>query len=436
MVCWRLAALALLAISGCKFDSRGVGPIYFDLGGAHDVGPVADRGRVESGTDSADASRDAPSPDPDLAVPDGGDPLCGWPFDPAHFDPCADPLTPSPALLLASGSFSYDTDAATFDPVPPTGQPTNGVYHGTRVIWVEGLKIEAAATLRVVGSLPLMVVSTDKILVAGVIDVSSSRFTGDSLPGAGASTDPSHCPVPPQPGVPCDRHGASGGGGGGFGSSGGQGDSGGVGHDCGDIDDDGKPRTAGGGALAVPLTAIRAGCAGAPGSSTTEGGAVFDDRGEGGPGGGAIQLVARGTLIVSGVIDAGGGGGGPGSAHRASGGGGGSGGWIGLEAGELQIVGSATLAANGGGGGGGCDNSAASAGEDALAAEEAAAGGDASGNGGDGHDGGYGTTGPDSADEDVERGGGGGGGGGGLIFVHSAGKLLIDSNATISPPQT
>jgi len=414
--------LLLPTFAACSFDISGIAS-QVDV----DV-RSADAASNESGREASmgDAGEsDAPA-------------QCGWPFRPAHVDPCGDALAPGASLDLADVAYVYDTNDATFSPADRgVVSPPSNIVDGVRTIWIEGLSVRDTASLRVVGSMPLMIVSTGPITVSGAIDVSSFHAgAGAFSVGAGASVDRMACSSPPQAGVDCDKHGASGGGGGGFSKFGSGGDSGGVTHNCDDGDDDGKPPTAGGAAVTGIPARIRAGCAGAPGASTTESGASPEDKGEGGPGGGAIQLVSRSTLVVDGVIHAGGAGGTPGSAHRASGGGGGSGGYIGLEANDLQVATTATLAANGGGGGGGCDDTTGSPGEDGRPSIGVAAGGAAQGDGGRGNDGGYLAVAAQAPDATIKRGGGGGGGGGGFVLLYVRNKINVDSGANLSPAAT
>ncbi|MBI5498917.1 MAG: hypothetical protein HY907_01630, partial [Deltaproteobacteria bacterium] len=85
------------------------------------------------------------------------------------------------------------------------------------------------------------------------------------------------------------------------------------------------------------------------------GGDGWDNPGEGGPGGGACQLVSALSIVVlagAGLDAAGHGGDGAGA--RGGGGGGGSGGGLLLEAPRVTVAG--TLAANGGGGGAGAES--------------------------------------------------------------------------------
>lgn len=78
-----------------------------------------------------------------------------------------------------------------------------------------------------------------------------------------------------------------------------------------------------------------------------------DDPLPGGGGGGAMFIACRGTVNVTGAIDAGGGGG-SGGPNNHGGSGGGSGGYLSIQGARVAITGSIT--ASGGGGGAACDN--------------------------------------------------------------------------------
>jgi hypothetical protein len=278
----------------------------------------------------------------------------------------------------------------------------------------------SVGNVRVTGTAALAIVAADSITINGVLDLSADGVTG----GPGAST----CSVigaggRPNPGgfvrVPADNSGGyptflwsvGGGGGGGFGSSGG------TGGDAGSFTG-GGPGTTNGGATLVPL---RGGCPGA------------DDRGgpNGGAGGGAVQLVANGSVhlvdvgATKGGIHVGGGGGRAGDLGRADAsdtnvvwgsGGGGAGGGILIEASALVLdAGTGLLAAGGAGAGWGACAPAAH-GTDAPANASTPSGGSCSSGttpattGGDGA-----TTGDGGGGQSMTHtGGSAGGGGGGL----------------------
>ncbi|HWO19057.1 MAG TPA: hypothetical protein VNO30_09775 [Kofleriaceae bacterium] len=401
---WLGVALALGA--GCSFPTASVG-YRCEVTADCETGRVCDQGFcvAPGGVDA----RPMPTGD------DGDDPpafdCTAWPA-PRHFMPCDLPM-PAGALVLDAGPYTYDTTSGTLS--GPTSGPTSAVIAskvigGNRVISVERLAIGAGATLRVVGSQPLVVASWGAIDVSGTLDASSA-----GSPGAGANPSA------------CDGHaaaiggssdvGGSGGGGGGFQGAGGRGGQG----------DGGTPGN-GGGAVAAPL--LLGGCPGARG-----GDGDAQNGGAGGAGGGAVQLTARQSITITGKVHAGGAGGSGATGSDGAGGGGGSGGMIGLESPQVAVRAGAILAANGGGGGQGANAQPGGAGQPGALGATAAAGG----TGGDsarGGDGSAGTTlaggsGPSTASVGGD-GAGGGGGGAGFIAIESASRQL-DAGAVISP---
>lgn len=272
------------------------------------------------------------------------------------------------------------------------------------------------ATVTGYGLKPLMFVATNALTITqtGEVDVSALGFTAGG-PGAGGGS----CTAGSQ--VLIGTTSSGGGAGGTFAGIGGQG---------------GAGDTAGGvpGEPAIPNpTAVRGGCAGSTGGGVPGGGLA-------GFGGGAVVLIAGGTLSAHGSVlarGAGGGGGGP----TAGGGGGGSGGMIVLDG--MQVIVSGSLIAGGaGGGGGGSSGAGGSDGTVTLtsgAPGEGGAGGLANRNTGDlGHGGGgSGTLSPLDGQNGflggVGFGGGGGGGGAGVIWVRGT---FTNQGATIVPPRT
>jgi hypothetical protein len=363
---------------------------------------------------------------PDAAV-DGNDPLSdGWIMPPCeswvglppdHFDPCQIPPADSP-LVLAPGNWHYDTDTAELrspadistSPVSADATQGDGSTHA-RVISLQSFTVEAGATLRVQGSLPLIIASWDTIAVDGVIDASSHHEFNVPTIGAGAS-GPQCLPA----GTSTSNDHSGGGGGGGYGGPGNSGGNGGE---------------SGGGPAGPPLgsvpTIVAGGCDGGAGGSDTDAGAA-------GSGGGAIQLTALNAVSIAGVVHAGGAGAG-GATGNAGGGGGGSGGYIGLAAPLVGLAPTAILAANGGGGGAGCDgpDPPGSRGQDAWADATPAMGAPA-GSCTAGVRGGGGAALSMIATQggDTVLSGGGGGGGVGFILVFAA-TFENDPPATISP---
>lgn len=395
---WRtyigLASLALT--SACGFDIAG--------------GSTPDDANGSDGSHLVDAS-----------------PACPWPYTPEYAMPC--PATDAAAIELIDGEAVLDTTNGTLThgllEIPITSEITADV----RVVWTRGLHIGAGMHLRVVGSYPLVIIATGAITIDGVLDGAghaASRTLDDSPAGA----NPPECEAGMAGagvGQPCAQHGASGGGGGGYGEMGGQGGGGGDSHDCGGGNTDGMPGGTGGVSVSRPLN-LRGGCPGAVGGVSTDAAAVA---GAGGSGGGAIALIARDELTIDGKVNVGGSGGGGGT-KRSGGGGGGSGGMIVLEASTIVITSAGLVSANGGGGGGGCDGGSGGDGEDGGDGSDDADGGPKDASGTRGGDGGARGDPPEAA-AISGRGGGGGGGGVGFVRIHSAiNGAQADANS-ISP---
>jgi hypothetical protein len=331
---------------------------------------------------------------------------------------CNIPMMGDALSLTAGGAYTLNSDSgALTGPNGPQSNPQAQVVNGIKLLSVAGFSLPAGATLRVVGSQPVAIVSWGTMEIDGTIDASTANATANT-PGAGANpaTCAQHAAVAGQD----DNNGAGGAGGGGFsisGAAGGNGDSGQGGN--------------GGTGTTTPLLA--GGCSGAHGGAGENG----TPGGISGGGGGAVQLTARTSLVVNGSINASGAGGGGATANgnrcSAGGGGGGTGGMIVLESPSVTVNGSAILAANGGGGGGGCnDRSSGPGGDGALSATQASGGQNGNG-GGTGGPGAAGGTAAQVGGSSNTGGGGGGGGSVGYIVVTGAQHAL---NGTISPPAT
>jgi hypothetical protein len=289
---------------------------------------------------------------------------------------------------------SVDCNVVLFD--PDAGSLC--VIYGTDIL------VDATVTAR--GTRPFVLAASGGITVTGTVDVSSS---GGQI-GAGANDRACAAPA---------RMQSSGGGAGGsFHGKGGDGGDGAV-----------APAGAVKAAEAVATpTALRGGCAGA------------DQYGDAGRGGGALALVAGGTirLDATGRLLAGGAGAGArfgGGSSAGGGAGGGSGGMIALAAPILTVGG--VIAANGGGGAGG---GYGVPGADGSADATAAKGGHATmaGNG-DGGAGSAGTilAGARGLNGTMATGGGGAGGGGGAAgYIILTGTTVDLTGSTISPPPT
>lgn len=261
------------------------------------------------------------------------------------------------------------------------------------------------ARLEASGSRPLVLLAvTGDVSINGVVDVSSRRSTdargaGSLLTCAGGTA----------------ASAGTGGAGGSFLSPGGSGGGGGGGAPTATV------------ALPQPL---RGGCPGGAGGGNAN---------SGGLGGGAVDLIALGTVTINGQVLASGaggrGGGGAAAANPQGGGGGGAGGTIWLDAPNAVINDSGRLAAQGGGGGQGSLPPVPGAnGSDLLIAGTAAGGGSNGASGGAGGAGGVSASG--------ETGGtvtgvvtSGGGGGGGAGSVRSADPTTTNTGMS-SPPLT
>ena len=275
---------------------------------------------------------------------------------------------------------------------------------GACVVAADRITIDSGAELIATGANPLVLVAASAIDVTGEIDAASHETNGRD----GAGANPSDCVTYTNPNYP------TGGPGGSFGGRGGTGGAAslvGLGHAS---------------APTIAATTLRGGC---PGSDGNTGGM------NGGSGGGALYLIAAGTITVTGKINASGAGGGGGmtGASATGGGGGGAGGMIGLDAPTILVGGVAQVFANGGGGGEGGDAAATgAAGADPSAAITPAPGGTgSSSNGGAGGAGSSGTTLAGSNGAGLNT-GGGGGGGAGVILVFPKQQL----GGAVSPPPT
>lgn len=299
------------------------------------------------------------------------------------------------------------------------------------VIIAGAITIPVGTTLRATGPNPLVLFAST-ITVAGTLDVAShvspTDDTRDADLGAGARGR-ADCPVTVDGGASDGKNnGVNAGGGaagGSFGTAGGEGGP-------------GRGNIAGGKPVAgTAQTVLIGGCPGGLGGKGTDGGG----EGRAGGGGGAVYLLAKDSITVTGVINAsgsGGNGGRDGLGSSGGGGGGGSGGMIGLEAAKIMATGS--LFANGGaGGGGGGDSQVRHGGpgadpSSALAAATGGTGGQ--GGGGAGANGATlaltGLTGKGAGNND-NCGGGGGGGGVGVIHIYGDPAPTL---GTISPPRS
>lgn len=284
--------------------------------------------------------------------------------------------------------------------------------------------IQIDGRLDVFGGRPLVLWSSHDITIdsAGVLDVASHSTP---TPKQGPGSNPSGCAGTGATGSTLSTAFPTvggGGGGGGFRTSGGAGGSGRNTENSATVDTS---------TSTVENHALHGGCAGGPGG--------FQDASRG-RGGGAVYLMAGGTITIGGVIDASGGGGAGGDANAnqvSGGGGGGSGGLIGLEAEAFSLTGARLAALGGGGGAGATTTSSGGNGPDPMAAPPTGSGianetaPANSGGAGCGVTGLGGSGGGDVLSNNVGS-GGGGGGGCGWIVIYSA-DPSVASGALVAP---
>ncbi|MCC7386572.1 MAG: hypothetical protein IT384_32335 [Deltaproteobacteria bacterium] len=355
---------------------------------------------------------------------------CTWPFTASNVDPC-DAATPRPAgplTLTELGLYIYDTDQGTLRQpnnaslAPPSAlRPQNGGPE-VRVLVAGSLALGPLSVLRIIGTRPLVIVVHGDTTIAGPIAATAGRTAGCPSTGNGAG------------GGDAIANNAGGGGGGGGahgtgapfgGRGGGSGSSRGAGGNGGAINGD------------PDVTPLRGGCDGGEGGDTLSSIGVESAGGRGGRGGGALQIIASGSITIEGSIAANGDGGNVGDPGGVDGGGGGgaggSGGALFFEASRLDVTGTGRLCANGGSG---AQGSGSTSGAPGIAGScsltpattpSLGTGGGAGGRGGalDTAPGG-GSTGPDT------RGGGGAGGSVGRIRLRAA-RRTIDSGAVVTP---
>lgn len=338
-----------------------------------------------------------------------------WTPAPQHFQPC-DIVQPTGALTLDQ-PIVYTLDTGTGEVTPAGGAAipvaTEMIASG-RLLSVDALTIATGATLRVVGTAPLIVAAWTTIEITGDIDAGSTQLE------QGAGSNPTECELRLATPGTTNNDGGGGAGGGGFQGTGGAGGRGDL-----------AAATGGpGGGPVTPAPLLLGGCSGAKGGDGDLPGGI------GGFGGGAFQLTAKEGITIEGKLNAGGAGGEPGGAidDGGGGGGGGAGGMIGIEGASITLGTAAIVAANGGGGGEG-GRSPGQRGQDATAVDTRALGGTGGtgGNGGLGSGQGVTNGGPGQNDQNGGGGGGGGGAAGFIVFRPAAtGAGIVTPTAT--PP--
>ena len=426
--------------------------------GAHVALPIdLEPGQTMAGADLSEAVA------PDLTVPPPGSDLT---VPAAAFTPTA-PVTQGDVdndpqlgdVTLAAGNTLINSDTGAISNGTTTIRAANGVFTtrevnnmiafhtsaasgGVGIFSFRTLSIPAGATLKVVGTLPIALVSTTHLNVDGVIlaqamDINGNLcvFPADSAGGgAGGAAG-----ITPEPDTTNGKPGGGlGGGAGGFAMAQGGPSSpaGGGGHAAaGGVSGSavaGGTGVAGGKAYDTPnLSPYHGGSGGGGGGAAGA---------NGGSGGGAVHLVAAqyitiGSASTAGGVNAGGCGG---QTTGQTAGGGGSGGAILLESPTVQLGAKAVLAANGGGGAA-ANSSGNFNGANASFDDQAALGGDNpiteptlffGGNGGAGATIAGGTT-------NSNPGQYGGGGAAGIIRINCTGATpAITTGAILSPNQT
>jgi hypothetical protein len=340
-------------------------------------------------------------------------PLCGWSMPPSNFDPCTAGAATGDWVAI-NGTYNTDTGIGGAGPMGAIVQEAGGPM--VRLVRVGRFSVPPGITLTLQGSMPLIIAADTTIDVAGTVAVYSG--TGGAV-----------CSVVVN-GVAGTRCG-SGAAGGAFGANGG------AGGGCSGVTPPMEPSAIGN----AMLTPLLGGCSGGHG-----GGAGAATTGFGGGPGGGLQLSARSSISVSGIINAGGGGGGGGvgtlsgcggaNGCATGGGGGGSGGAILLESPMISVDG--RLCANGGagGGGGGNGNTNIANGGNAGACDTVSAGGGAGlAGGGSGQGGGYVAHGDgyDGLGSGSFDGGGGGGGSVGRIRIRAGNAAPVAVTAVVTP---
>lgn len=367
---------------------------------------------VPSGSCTADGGCLYAALDAGLACGDGG--ACNvqgaclppFPFVPSNVAINDIPAPTAGKVTFNCGTTVIDTGAAGTPAVTNycTGQPMFGSASITQqggiatvVLAFEDLEVAGGNTLSIIGVRPAIIVSMKDILVLGAIQVAAG-----AQPCAGGGM-----------GVGANGGGGtiqykSGGGGGGFATVGGQGGS--------------VPAGAAGGAggtinLGIQL---RGGCPGGLGGASSARPSA---------GGGALQLVARQTITIAGIVNSPGQGG-EGGGFGNGGNGGGSGGDLLFEA-QSIVASSGGLTCNGGAGGEAGTQNAGQPGQLTTTPARGGTDGIAGGAGGDGAV--EGTAADQGAGATVFAGGGGGGGGLGRIRFNVTNSCNIGPQVTLSP---
>lgn len=372
----------------------------------------------------ADATKDGMACDAGTCASGVCVPAGGGPFVPSNFDPATVP--PSGSVTINCAMTFNSTDGGVTSNWCGNGAPA--VFNITQlgssepavVLSMTTLTITDAGTLRLQGANPVILYVAGNATIDGFIDARGEQ----TLPGAGGNRASCGAQTGLDGGADLPQIRGGGGGGAGFRTAGG---TGGTCQNC-----SGGP---GGAAGPADLTPLVGGCRGGHGGKASA--TLFG--GDGGAGGGAVQVTAGTRLHVSGTArisaSAGGGLGGPDN-QRSGGGGGGSAGGVLLEGRGLTVLTGAAITANGGGGGeaGDADEPGDNGDNGSATSATPAAGGTGLANaGGAGGNGAAGASGPGNGENTTVGGGGGGAAGRIVVRTVSDGGCTIDGGALFSP---
>jgi hypothetical protein len=323
---------------------------------------------------------------------------------PAYLSTICDlPATSDELVISTQVTLNTNTDALCNGGVLFPGEPNE-----VCVVRHKSIRIEAPVVA--IGRRSLALVGDAEVKVTSEIDVSANGLTD----GAGGGLCISGLKQ-----VRSSQTAYQGGGGSGFRTNGA----------------DGYNHAGSGGLGLSPVNRFFGGCR----PELTDGTDDFAGIGKGGGGGGGLMMIAcRGTVTVTGTIDAGGGGGAGGSNGLVSlatgGGGGGAGGFVVMQG--VQVIVTGSFYANGGAGGGGARDTASAAGvagQDGQRSTARATGGPGFEGGGSGGLGGTSLAPTIGGAPSISTGAGGGGGGAAgrfRVYVPAGGTSAIAPSAS------
>ena len=376
----------------------------------------------------------------DASVDGAPEPFTCVPWTALDVDPCGATLTTPITLVLGAGSHVIDGDAGTLatnggSPMPlPGGFAVQAAGPIVRVISARSLRVDTAAVVQVTGTRPVIFVVHGDALIDGVLDASARVDGAGATSTAGPGGNDTALCASATGGVGASSSGTGGAGGGAGGAHAGDGGDGGDGQGSGH----GSKGAKGAKTTDPLLVPLRGGCSGGKGGDDSV--VAIDEGGRKGDGGGALEITARGAIVIGGSLIANGSFGAAGGGItqvRAGGGGGGAGGALLLDGETITLRPSAKVCANGGGGGeGGQLALTSSPGAAPTCTTARALGGAIQPDAGDGGDGGAaaGVNATAAANGANNAGGGGGGGGAGRTRFRGRGQAAtIDAGAMVSP---